>query len=95
MLTAECRKLDLQDFKYSWLVLVPPHDAGALAAAVLALHDDPERRLEMGRKSLQLSESFSVQRWVNDTLKLYYRLTGAPITVDEPSFFRDASVSEC
>jgi glycosyltransferase involved in cell wall biosynthesis len=62
-------------------LLVPPHDAGALAAAILALHDDPERRLEMGRESLRLSEDFSAQRWVEETLKLYYRLTGARVTV--------------
>ena len=49
----------------------PPHDAGALAAAIKALHDSPERRQAMGRESLSRSIRFSVQRWVDETIDLY------------------------
>jgi glycosyltransferase involved in cell wall biosynthesis len=55
-------------------LVVPPHDAGALAAALKTLHDSPERRQAMGRESLSRSKCFSVQRWVDETIDLYDRL---------------------
>jgi glycosyltransferase involved in cell wall biosynthesis len=55
-------------------LLVPPHDASALAAAITALHDSPERRQAMARESALRSSYFSVKRWVDDTIDLYARL---------------------
>ena len=56
-------------------LVVPPHDAGALAAAIKALHDSPERRQAMGRESLSRSTGFNMQRWVDETIEIYERLT--------------------
>lgn len=55
-------------------LVVPPHDAAALAAAITALHDSPERRLEMGQESAERSSYFSVERWVNETIDVYSHL---------------------
>ncbi len=55
-------------------LVVPPHDAGALAAAIATLHDSPERRRAMARESVVRSSHFSVKRWVDETIDLYGRL---------------------
>jgi glycosyltransferase involved in cell wall biosynthesis len=55
-------------------LVVPPHDAGALAAALMTLHDSPERRQAMGRESAMRSSYFSVNHWVDQTIDLYRRL---------------------
>ncbi len=55
-------------------LVVPPHDARALAAAIMALHDSPERRRAMGMESVRRSSYFSVQRWVDETIDIYRRL---------------------
>jgi len=55
-------------------LLVPPHDVKALAAAITALYDSPERRQAMGRESAMRSSHFSVNRWVDETIELYGRL---------------------
>jgi glycosyltransferase involved in cell wall biosynthesis len=55
-------------------LLVPPHDAGALAAAIAALCHNPERRQAMGQESALRSSHFSVKRWVDETIDLYSRL---------------------
>jgi glycosyltransferase involved in cell wall biosynthesis len=55
-------------------LLIPPRDAAALAAAILALHDDPERRRKMARERDLCPSYFSMQRWVDETVGLYGRL---------------------
>lgn len=55
-------------------ILVAPRDAPAIANAIKALHDNPERRQSMGRESAIRSSYFSVQRWVDETIGLYRRL---------------------
>lgn len=55
-------------------LVVPPRDAAALAAAIMSLHDDPERRLAMGRESEKRSSYFRVERWVDQTIDVYGRL---------------------
>jgi glycosyltransferase involved in cell wall biosynthesis len=55
-------------------LVVPPHDPRALAAAIVALHDSPERRRAMGIESAKRSSYFSVQRWVDETIEIYRRL---------------------
>jgi glycosyltransferase involved in cell wall biosynthesis len=55
-------------------LVVPPRDAAALAAAIMDLHDSPERRLAMGRESEERSNYFRVERWVDQTIDVYGRL---------------------
>lgn len=55
-------------------LVVPPHDAQALAAAITRLHDSPDERREMGRESARRSGHFTVQRWVDETIDVYGRL---------------------
>lgn len=40
-------------------IVVPAGDVGALAAAMLRLHADPERTIEMGRRALERARSFT------------------------------------
>jgi len=56
-------------------LVVPPHDPPALAAAIMRLHDCPGERREMGCESAKRSARFTVQRWVDETLDAYTRLT--------------------
>lgn len=60
-------------------LLTEPHDAEGLAAAVIALHDDPQRRLEMGRaaRSLAVAE-FDEQLVLQRTVEVYEELLFAP-----------------
>jgi 2-deoxystreptamine N-acetyl-D-glucosaminyltransferase/2-deoxystreptamine glucosyltransferase len=58
-------------------ILVPPHDAPALAAAILSLIDDPERRRAMARASEARASEFDVERWVEETIELYESLAPA------------------
>lgn len=55
-------------------LVVPPHDAHALAEAILALQDSPERRREMGTESVRRSGDFTVQRWVSETIAIYEQI---------------------
>lgn len=55
-------------------LVVPPRDAAALAAAIMNLHDSPERRLAMGRESEERSNYFRLERWVDQTIDVYGRL---------------------
>jgi glycosyltransferase involved in cell wall biosynthesis len=56
-------------------LVVPPHDPGALAAALAALARDPERRRAMGRAGRALVESeFGETRVAGETVALYQRL---------------------
>jgi glycosyltransferase involved in cell wall biosynthesis len=54
--------------------VVPPGDVTALAAAIMALYQNPERRRLMGQESLTRSHYFSVKRWVDETISLYSRM---------------------
>jgi glycosyltransferase involved in cell wall biosynthesis len=54
-------------------LIIPPHDADALADAIKKLCD-PELRQKMGRESLARSSYFDVQRWVDESIELYTRL---------------------
>ncbi len=55
-------------------IVVPPHDAAALGAAIMTLHDSPELRGAMGEESARRSTFFSVERWVDETIDVYGRL---------------------
>lgn len=57
--------------------LVSPQDAGALAAALIALLESPETAAEMGRKGRQrVEEHFSLKRFSESTLAAYERFKG-------------------
>jgi glycosyltransferase involved in cell wall biosynthesis len=51
--------------------LVPPGDAGALAAAIERLVEDPAARETMGAHSRRVAEEFSEPRVIADTLRVY------------------------
>lgn len=55
-------------------LVVPPNDPGALATALVQLHDNPDRRRAMARESVARSAYFSVERWVDETINLYAQL---------------------
>jgi glycosyltransferase involved in cell wall biosynthesis len=52
-------------------ILVPPRDVEALAQAILYLARSPELRTRMGTAGSRRVEQFSVQRMVDETVKLY------------------------
>jgi len=55
-------------------LVVPPHDVGALAAAIVTLHDSPAQRRVMGQESARRSSYFSLDRWAGQTIDVYERL---------------------
>ncbi len=55
-------------------LVVPPGDAGALAAAITALYDSSDRRQAMARESVIRSSYFSLKRWVDQTIDVYRQL---------------------
>jgi len=58
-------------------LLVPPRDAGALAAALERLLARPEEGAAMGRRGRQkVLDHFCAERVVEDTLQVYARLVG-------------------
>jgi len=60
-------------------LLVPPHDARALAQAIGQLAADPARRQAMGRAARRRAEAeFDDRRVVSITLDVYRRLLGRP-----------------
>jgi glycosyltransferase involved in cell wall biosynthesis len=64
-------------------VLVPPGDAGALAAAIVFLLNDPERRAAMGRLGCErVATHFGVARLVDETLAAYRRTAGLAHAAD-------------
>jgi glycosyltransferase involved in cell wall biosynthesis len=52
-------------------LVIPPNDVEALSAAIRTLHGNPTLRAAMGRDALAQSARFSVDRWVDETLRLY------------------------
>ena len=61
-------------------VLVPPRDADALAAAVVRLLGDADRRAQLGLAGRERGRaSFSVERMVQATLDAYDRLVDTPL----------------
>ena len=59
-------------------LLVPPRDSRALADALRKLINDPGLRISMGQKGRTLAESdFSLERVINENLKLYEKVLGA------------------
>ncbi len=61
-------------------VLVPPRDADALAAAVVRLLGDADRRAQLGLAGRErVRASFSVERMVQATLDAYDRLVDTPL----------------
>ncbi len=60
-------------------VLVPVRDAQALAAAIVGLLKDPDRRARLGAAARdRVRENFSVERMVQRVLDSYARLAGTP-----------------
>lgn len=58
-------------------ILVPPGDARALANALAAVLDNPERALEMGRRGRERAETlFDEERMVDSICSLYRELLG-------------------
>jgi glycosyltransferase involved in cell wall biosynthesis len=56
-------------------LIVPPRDPDRLAAAILALLDDPERARAMGRRgSRTVAERFTPERLADETLEVYRRV---------------------
>ena len=59
-------------------LLVPTRDSRALADALRNLINDPGLRISMGQKGRTLAESdFSLERVINENLKLYEKVLGA------------------
>jgi glycosyltransferase involved in cell wall biosynthesis len=52
-------------------VLIDPNNAEALTEAILTLIDDPERRSQLSKKSIQKSKEFSWEKCVDSTIKAY------------------------
>jgi len=64
-------------------VLVPPRDAEALAAAIVTLLGDRDRRAQLGAAArLRVREHFSVEQVVQRTLDAYARLDDIPRATD-------------
>ncbi len=58
-------------------LLVPPRDARELAAAIVKLLKDPDRREKMGRAGLErVKRLFSAEQMVEKTLGVYRRHAG-------------------
>jgi glycosyltransferase involved in cell wall biosynthesis len=56
-------------------LLVPTHDAAALAGAIVTLLNDRARRDRMGAAGLaRVRERFTMERMVRETAQLYERL---------------------
>ena len=69
-------------------VLVPTRDADALAAAIVRLLGDPDRRAQLGVAGRErVRASFSVERMVQGTLDAYARLVDTPLATgtDRPA----------
>ena len=59
-------------------LLVPPRDPQALAAAILAIAEDPDRRAAMGAAGMRRAAAhFDQQRCIDTTLAVYRRVLGA------------------
>jgi glycosyltransferase involved in cell wall biosynthesis len=60
-------------------LLVPPHNADALAGAILTLLKDEALRRRMGEAGLErVRGRFSVDRMIDETLAVYERVAGRP-----------------
>jgi glycosyltransferase involved in cell wall biosynthesis len=60
-------------------LLVPPHNAGALAEAMLRLLKDEPLRRRMGKAGFdRVRTRFNVERMVDQTLAVYERVAGRP-----------------
>ncbi len=60
-------------------IVVPPRDAGAIAAAIETLYRDPERRRRMGEAARQrIGRDFRNEDTVRKTIALYRELVPSP-----------------
>ena len=56
-------------------VMVPPRDAGALAAAIESLLSDPDRAMHLGRNArTRIQHRYTTESVVDQTMRLYARL---------------------
>jgi glycosyltransferase involved in cell wall biosynthesis len=63
-------------------LLVPPRDAHALAAAIVRLLRDADLRRRFGRAGFaRVTEHFSVERMVRETLHVYETVVKAPLAI--------------
>jgi glycosyltransferase involved in cell wall biosynthesis len=62
------------------VALVPPGQPERLAAALVGLARDPERRAALGRRARERVAAFSAEREWGHYAALYARLTGTPVT---------------
>jgi glycosyltransferase involved in cell wall biosynthesis len=60
-------------------LVVPEGDSQALASAVVSLLQDPQRRLEMGRKAREYARGFSWRKMADTILDTLSRESGEPV----------------
>ena len=59
-------------------IVVPVHDASALARAIARLYEDPELRKQLGTAARErIANDFRIERTIEQTLALYRELVGA------------------
>jgi glycosyltransferase involved in cell wall biosynthesis len=80
--TAGCALVlgDIPSLRENWTgaaEFVPPGDAGALATAIGALIEDPDRRSGMAERARSRATGFSITRMVDDYLAAYETVTFA------------------
>jgi glycosyltransferase involved in cell wall biosynthesis len=66
------------------IMLVPPRDPSALAAAIVRLAQDPTLRQSLGAGARELAQEFDWQRIATRTLEVYHAVTARPGPAGSP-----------